>query len=168
MQQRERYDAGALPPADYRKQVLAERKRLATYARSKAGKIHPVSDDEFRIVHESTVQSEIKKYLRAVGFKVWKGLSAAKVGGGATVGLQNGIPDLFALRDGKLLAVEVKRPTKNARDRKTSGEQRAWIRDLRTNGAHAIVAHSVKQVENYLLDSAQLKNDANTTQWPDY
>lgn len=168
MQERERYDAGALPPKEYRQKVLAERKRLDDFARSRNSKIHPVDKEEFRTVREATIQSEIKQSLRDRSFLVWKGLSTAMVRGGKTVGLQNGVPDLFALRDGVLFAIEVKRPCKDKSGRKVSGEQRAWIRWLREHGAHAIVAHSAMQVEEYLNETIQLTDNRKRLSWPDY
>jgi len=52
-----------------------------------------------------------------------------------------GLPDVMAVRSGQLLAVEVKRPGKNA-----SAIQRRLLERLAAKGAIVVVAYSVPEV----------------------
>lgn len=56
-----------------------------------------------------------------------------------------GMPDVFALKDGFLIGVEVKRPGKKPTD-----IQERMMKELREHGAGTVVATSVEDVERYL------------------
>jgi hypothetical protein len=59
-----------------------------------------------------------------------------------------GSGDLFAVKDGKFLSVEVKKPKG-----KPTENQLLWLEDVRLHGGLAVIAHSVQEVVDYLIAS---------------
>ena len=56
-----------------------------------------------------------------------------------------GLPDLFAIKDGLLLGVEVKRPGK-----KPTEIQERMLGELREHGAATVVATCIEDLRNYI------------------
>jgi Holliday junction resolvase len=81
---------------------------------------------------ESKIQSSIRTHLERQGWFVTKLLQTST----------NGIPDLMALRQGKVVFIEVKQP-----GRKPSPLQEYRIGQLRKEGFEVIIATSKKDVE---------------------
>ncbi len=86
---------------------------------------------------ESSIQRKICNYLILNGYFVTKILKSTT----------NGIPDLLAIKDGKALFVEVKRPKVGI----ISEIQKYRIKQLIDFGAVAIVATSVDDIKLQLL-----------------
>ena len=87
---------------------------------------------------ESCVQREIIRYLEGCSWYVVKLIQTNK----------NGIPDLMAVREGKCIFVEVKRPGATARPL-----QEYRMNELIQHGATAFVAHSVAEMIKYINDT---------------
>ena len=84
------------------------------------------------MILESTIQSKIIKWLKSEGYFVTKLMGTST----------NGIPDVMAIKDGRTLFVEVKRPGREA-----DPLQAYRIQELINYGAIAFVAHSVEEVK---------------------
>lgn len=82
---------------------------------------------------EKTITDRIIRLLRKEGFFVWK-----QHGGPMQ---RAGLPDVFAVRNGHLLAIEVKKP-----GGKASKLQEKTIRELEAAGAVAFVASGEAEV----------------------
>ena len=81
---------------------------------------------------EKTITAAIIRCLRADGWLVWKNHG--------TQFSTTGLPDLMAVREGRFIAIEVKRP-----GGKTTPMQDWWIEQLRAQGVAAGVATSVDE-----------------------
>lgn len=108
---------------------------------------------------EHIIQNAIADWLGYKGWFVWRnnsGVIRTISGSYVHMGMA-GLPDLFALKNGTLLGVEVKRPGKKPTD-----IQEQMLAALRLNGALAIVATSTEDVDAYLksLDRKDLPYDA--------
>lgn len=155
------YEEGALPPDEYRKQILAKDApslRKVTTART-GSKAHPVPKEERRKAPEARIQAEIIAYLKGLGWWVHKAKSVNLVGSKSRENLrfaatQRGVPDLLCCAPrGLFVAVEVKAAKPSC---KVSGAQRQQIDSIRKTNGHAFVAHSVKCVERYLEETENL------------
>jgi len=163
------YEEGALPPDEYRKQVLAlPTKSLAQTVTSRLGsKSHHVPKEERRKISEAGVQAEIIRFLQKAGWWVHKAKAVNLVGSHSRDTLrlaatQKGVPDLLCCSPcGKFVGIEVKAPRLHT---KVNAEQRLQIDRIREIG-HAFVAHSTGCVERYLAESANLTRQPN---WPNY
>ena len=96
------------------------------------------------IASEHQIQNAIYGYLAALGWLVWRNNSGripTPSGHMITMG-RPGLPDLFAIKDGILLGVEVKRPGKKPTD-----IQNYMLEDLRKHGARTVVATSIEDVQ---------------------
>ena len=85
----------------------------------------------------------IRDYLRLRGYFVWKGGTAGALNakGQFFQICEAGSPDLFAIKDGTLLCIEVKA----GKDR-LSPRQEFWLSEAEKHGAVCIVARSVDDV----------------------
>ena len=95
------------------------------------------------IASEHDIQNAIYGYLGALGWLVWRNNSGmVKTDKGYMIKMgRAGLPDLFALKDGILLGVEVKKPGK-----KPTEIQEYMLQDLQKHGAQTIVATSIDDV----------------------
>ena len=84
------------------------------------------------MILESTIQTKIIKWLKSEGYFVTKLMGTST----------NGIPDVLAIKDGRTLFVEVKRPGREA-----DPIQAYRIKELNDYGVLAFVAHSVEEVK---------------------
>jgi len=84
------------------------------------------------MILESTIQSKIIKWLKSDGYFVTKLMGTST----------NGIPDVLAIKNGKTIFVEVKRP-----GRKAEPLQEYRMKELNMKGAFAFVAHSVEETK---------------------
>lgn len=89
---------------------------------------------------ESRIVKTIRSHLEARGWLTWKNHGGSHSGNA-------GIPDVMAVRDGRLLAIEVKRPGGNP-----TLLQERWLAKLRGKGAVAIVATGWVDVESQLVE----------------
>jgi Holliday junction resolvase len=89
-------------------------------------------------IKESDIQRTIKEYLQIKGWLVKKIQQSALS--------EKGIADLFALKAGRTIWVEVK--TKIG---KQSHEQVIFEQDVKSHGGEYLIARSVDDVINYLL-----------------
>lgn len=104
-------------------------------------------------ISETTIQRAILDHLAYTGWLVWREQSIPVPirRGRAIVGLRKadphkvGMPDIFAIKHGRLLAVEVKSKTG-----KPSPEQYEWRAKLIAHGAHHLFARSVDEVIAYI------------------
>lgn len=85
-------------------------------------------------MRESIIQTQIKKYLETNGWMVIKLIQTSC----------NGIPDLMALKDGRVIFLEIKQPGKKPNDL-----QQYRIDKLNAAGFAAITATSVGDVSNF-------------------
>lgn len=85
---------------------------------------------------EKTLEKKIVEYLKARGFYTWK------VHGSAYQ--RAGLPDIQAIRDGKLLWLEIKAPGKKHR---ATALQLATIRKLQAHGVNATVVDDLETVK---------------------
>lgn len=92
---------------------------------------------------EAEIQQGIVKYLRATGWVVLEIKGNARRGG--TVFQTKGIPDLYAVRKGRSLWLEVKRPGQRPRP-----EQEALHERLRQEGCEVHVIDGVEALERLL------------------
>lgn len=96
---------------------------------------------------EHLIQNAIADWLMYKGFLVWRnntGVIRTNKGSYIHMGM-TGMPDLFALRDGMLLGVEVKQPGKKPTDIQT-----VMLKALADHGAQTLIATSVEDIETYL------------------
>jgi Holliday junction resolvase len=95
---------------------------------------------------EKMIQQQIMNYLEATGWYVMR-MNSGKYAVGEGVnsryirGHKAGTPDIFALKGGKPLFVEVKREGK-----KPTALQERVMEELRAHGARCIVAHSLDEL----------------------
>ena len=94
---------------------------------------------------ERDIQKEILEYLHRKGYFVWKEHSGGIMVDGGTrympIGLKGKSDILGMTRDGKFLAVEVKRPGGIV-----SPDQQEFIRQVTFHGGIAIVAYGIDDV----------------------
>lgn len=88
---------------------------------------------------ESNIESDIVQYLNYMGCMAWRTHDAKHRPCVA------GMPDILAVRGGKLIAIEVKRP-----GRKLDMVQEDFLSRLRHFGAKAFVATDLVDVQNEL------------------
>ena len=93
---------------------------------------------------ESEIRAEVKEYLQWTGWFVFHHLQGG-------VGVYRGLPDLQAVRGGKTVYIEVKRPTG-----KLSEHQRKFKERIEAAGGTYIVARGVADVE-HLSGEKQLR-----------
>lgn len=96
---------------------------------------------------EHAIQQTIIDWLQYKGFMVWRhnsGMVRTAHNTMVRMGVA-GMPDVFALKDGFLIGVEIKRP-----GNKPTDIQERMLKELREHGAGTIVATSVDDVERYL------------------
>ncbi len=86
---------------------------------------------------ETETKNIIKDYLNLKGVFWWYNL--------AGIGSQRGIPDLFALHNGKLYAIEVKTPKG-----KLSDHQLNFLNRVDLCGGKAVIARSLNDVMRYI------------------
>ena len=91
---------------------------------------------------ESGIVRKITKYLRDRGWLV------EKLHG--SIYQRAGLPDLFALKDGKIAFFEVKRPKG-----KVSAIQEYTLKELKEHGAIVGVVHSVEEVDCILTNGGE-------------
>lgn len=98
---------------------------------------------------EKDIQKSILDYLKARRIFCWKehsgGIYKPDGSGYIPLGLK-GKADILGIYKGKMLAVEVKRPSG-----RLSADQEYFLKRVRENGGIAIVAHSIDDVEKVLL-----------------
>ncbi len=86
-------------------------------------------------VSEGDILKAIREFLWGHGWKVTRMHQS--------FGSEKGIPDLYAIRGGQSVWIEVKTPTG-----RLSKYQERWLQDLEDHGGHYIVARSVEDVEH--------------------
>lgn len=86
---------------------------------------------------ESEIQAAIREFLR------WRGWFVIKIH--QSLGSYRGIADLYALKDGRSLWIEVK----TAKGQQTE-YQRQFEADIKAHGGEYLVARSVEDVVEYL------------------
>ena len=88
------------------------------------------------------LEHAIRDYLTLKRWLVWKN-SAGIIGRGGRLFKAGtvGLPDLMALRDGRLLCIEVKAGKDTLRD-----DQVRWLADAEKHGALTVVARSLQDV----------------------
>lgn len=110
---------------------------------------------------EASIVLAIKRWLKQNGWVNWKNHGT----GYSTAGL----PDLMALKNGRFVAIEVKRPGKQP-----SEIQRQWLKRLSSAGVTAFVACSVDDVASVLGGPSDGRNssdgkgtgdDSNSSLW---
>ena len=84
---------------------------------------------------ESEIRAEVKEYLQWTGWFVFYHLQG--------LGSYPGLPDLQAVKNGRTVYIELKRPTG-----KQSADQVQFQRDLEAAGGTYIVARGVADVEH--------------------
>ena len=96
---------------------------------------------------EHAIQQQIIEWLQYKGWFVWRQNSGMVMTNHNTLVRMGtaGMPDVFALKDGLLIGVEVKQPGKKATD-----IQERMLEELRNHGAGTIVTHSVDELERWL------------------
>ena len=98
---------------------------------------------------EHQIQNQIIDYLRTIGFFVWRNNSGrifteSKGKKRMIVMGQAGLPDLFAIKKGKFIGLEVKRP-----GGKVTDLQFRMLKELQDHGASTAVVRSVEQLEAF-------------------
>jgi Holliday junction resolvase len=88
-------------------------------------------------MNEKQITTKIIAYLKSEGFFVWKQHGSAFQ--------QSGLPDVFAVKGGKLFGFEVKRP-----GGVVSKLQQKRIADLQKAGALVCVVRSVEEVAQFI------------------
>lgn len=102
---------------------------------------------------EHAIQAAIQEYLLYRGFWVWRqnsGMARIKGAGGKDRMIKLGavgMPDLMAVKKGKLYGFEIKRPGK-----KTTDIQERTHQELRDHGALIMVARSIEDVKDFLAE----------------
>lgn len=100
---------------------------------------------------EHDIQTMIIQYLRLKGFYVWRhnsGMIAATNKYGKRRMIKMGVagmPDVFALKGGRLYGIEVKRPKGIV-----TVLQEGQLAELTKHGAITMVAHSVEEVQEVI------------------
>jgi len=97
---------------------------------------------------ESDIQRDILSYLRLNGFMAWKNHNVGKMPSGKNVTVLKGVSDIIALKDSIAVFIEVK-TTKG----ETSEDQKKFLEAVRRHGAIGVVARSISEVEQVLLDN---------------
>ena len=87
------------------------------------------------MVKESEIQSQIRDYLR------WTGWFVVKIH--QSMGSYKGIADLYAIREGRSVWIEVKRP-----GGRMSEHQRRFKKDIERHGGTYILATGIEDVES--------------------
>lgn len=126
---------------------------------------HLVPKEQRSTKRERTIQTEIIQFLKKLGFWVYK-LKAVNLVGSAAEGtlslasVEPGLPDLISISPrGQVLAIEVKSASGRA---KITEAQLRQLQRLRDHKCHAIVAHSVAAVADYITQSDNLVADPET------
>ena len=84
---------------------------------------------------ESEIRAQVREYLQWTGWFVFYHLQG--------LGCYPGMPDLQAVKNGRTVYIELKRPTG-----KQSADQKEFQRDLEAAGGEYIVARGVEDVEH--------------------
>jgi len=92
---------------------------------------------------EANIQRQIKEYLQ------WHGWFVVKIH--QSLGSYKGIADLYALKDGQHVWIEVK-----TSKGKLSMYQEAFKREVIRHGGEYIVARSIEDIEEYLSRREQI------------
>lgn len=98
-------------------------------------------------VTEHAIQQSIIEWLQYKNWFVWRhnsGMVQTIHNTMVRMGVA-GMPDVFALKDGLLIGVEVKRPGKKATEL-----QEQMLKELENHGGRTIIAHSVEEVEQWI------------------
>ena len=94
---------------------------------------------------EKDIRKQIQDYLRWTGWFVFYHLQGG-------VGVYRGLPDLQAVKDGKTVYIEVKRP-----GGRQSEHQKRFQRDIEKHGGQYILAFGVEDVEHLSGGQKQLR-----------
>ncbi|MFN7088388.1 MAG: VRR-NUC domain-containing protein [Candidatus Paceibacteria bacterium] len=89
------------------------------------------------MTEETILKNQIKDYLNIKQVFWWYNLQG--------LGSQKGIPDLFALKNGVLFAIEVKSPKG-----KLSEAQENFLERIKLNGGTVIIARKLEDIEKFL------------------
>lgn len=89
---------------------------------------------EVQKITEADIQRQIRDYLRWTGWFVYKNHQS--------LGSYRGVADLTAIKDGRVVWIEVKKP-----GGRQSREQEKFQREIEAHGGVYIVARSVEDVE---------------------
>lgn len=89
---------------------------------------------------ESEIQAQIKEYLQ------WKGWFVFKIH--QSLGSYKGIADLYAIKGGRGIWIEVKTP-----DGSQSQDQVYFQQDIEAHGGEYLVARSIEDVDRFLEGS---------------
>ncbi|GEM45893.1 VRR-NUC domain-containing protein [Deinococcus cellulosilyticus] len=100
---------------------------------------------EPRSQKESELQSGIVSYLQGLGWYVMQTFVGSKRGG--SVWMHKGLPDLICIKDGQVLFLEVKRPS---RDSQQTPEQKETQREIQQHGGICEVVRSIMDVHNLI------------------
>ncbi len=119
---------------------------IAEYKRLTSGKGSKASGG----VLEKDIQDEILEYLGWAGILAWRNnTGAAKYEGKERTYFvrfsRPGASDIFAIKNGRFIAIEVKKP-----GGKLSPNQVTFLEEVREAGGLAIVAYSLADVEKLL------------------
>ena len=96
---------------------------------------------------EHGIQQAIIEWLQYKGYFVWRHNSGMVRTMGNTMVRMGvaGMPDVFALKDGFLIGVEVKK-----KGNKPTDIQERMLKELRDHGCGTCIAHSVDELEKWL------------------
>lgn len=111
---------------------------------------------------ENQIQHTILEYLNYVGHYCWRNNTGSVVLESKgkqryfRAGLKGSADILGVAKDGRMIAIEVKR-----KGGKATEEQLAFIREVASRGGYAMIAYDVADVEKFMnvsLDKPDLKN----------
>lgn len=86
---------------------------------------------------ESAVQARVRRYLEKCGWLVWKNHGSAFS--------EIGLPDLMALKDGRFLGIEMKKP-----GGRPTKKQLRWIQRINDHGGVAAVVDNLEDLKELL------------------
>ena len=97
---------------------------------------------------ETDIQRDVIVYLNTMGFLVWRNhLQGIKVNGRRIKNPNAGQPDVWAVRRGRLLGIEVK-----TEDGRLSDDQIAWIERAQKYSVPIIIVHSISELRETLAE----------------
>ena len=91
-------------------------------------------------ISEKTIQTDILAWLNFNGFFAWKNHLGGihRAGQPTTKNPNRGAPDIFAVKDGFFLGIEVKAP-----GGRPAEHQILWLEKFRQHGGHPVIASSL-------------------------
>ena len=97
---------------------------------------------------ETGIQRDVMSYLTSIGFLVWRNhTQGIRLNGRSIKNPNRGQPDVWAVKNGRLLGVEVK-----TMEGRLSDEQLAWIDLANRYAVPVVVVHSVGELRETLTE----------------